>query len=91
MNVTINDEVTQWCAGHPHSTKTLETKCTEVTRDDFSTWRHVGKSVYDFPAPGAGNYKIVAVKGASVFDVKAVYSHAAKGKKKETGVTVAGY
>jgi hypothetical protein len=91
MNVTINNKVTGWCVTHPHSTEALETKCTEVTNDDFSTWRNVGKSIYDFPVPGAGNYKIVAVKGAA-FDVKAVYSHPAKGgKKKEVGETVTGY
>jgi hypothetical protein len=91
MDVTINNKVTGWCAAHPHSTKALETKCTEVTKDDFSTWRHVGKSVYDFPAPGAGDYKIVAVKG-TVFEVKAVYSHGARGgKTKEAGEAVTGY
>jgi hypothetical protein len=93
MDVTINDKVQQWV----NSTSTiaeraLTTKCTEAHNDDLSTWRNVGKGVYDFVVPGATDYRIVAVKSSTNFDVKAVYNHPKSGgKEKIAGETVAGY
>jgi len=78
VEVTINDEVQGWCDTHKAS-KALQTKCTEAYNDNFSTWRHVGKSVYDFRA--SGDYRVVARKSTAAFAVKAVYQHATRGGK----------
>ncbi len=79
MEVTINDAVQAWCDTNKVVAKTLRTKCTEAYNDDFSTWRNVGKSVYDFRA--SGDYRVVAKKSTAVFAVKAVYQHGTSGGK----------
>jgi hypothetical protein len=93
MDVTINNKVQQWVnSTSTIAEKALTTKCTEAHNDDLSTWRDVGKGVYDFMVPGATDYRIVAVKSGTDFDVKAVYKHAkGGGKEKVAGETVLGY
>jgi hypothetical protein len=92
MNVTVNDKVTEWITGSTISgiKDTYNTKCGEAANDDLSTWRDVGKGIYDFRA--SGDYRVVAKKSGNNFNVAAIYEHASSGgKKKVCGETVSDY
>jgi hypothetical protein len=91
VNVTVNNAVTGWMTTQTQPVKnTYNTKCTEAANDDLSTWRNVGKGIYDYRV--SGNFRAVAKKTGNNFDVAAIYEHGEHGGKvKVVGTTVAGY
>ncbi len=91
MNVTVNTAVSGWMSTQTQPVKTqYNTKCTEAMNNDLSTWRDVGKGIYDYRV--SGDYRAVAKKTGNNFDVAAIYRHATSGgKEKVVGATVAGY
>lgn len=89
----VNDKTADWIQGQAPAVRTqYNTKCTEAMNDDLSTWRDVGKSVYDYNVSGMGDYRVVAVKSGNDFNVQAIYRHGSSGgKTKVVGATVASY
>lgn len=87
MNVIVNNAVSTWFATQAQGVRTTyNTKCTEAANNDLSTWRNVGRGVYDFRA--SGDLRVVATKtGAAnpantdTLNVAAIYRHGTNGGK----------
>jgi hypothetical protein len=74
----------------PDVRQQYNTKCAEAVNGDLSTWRNVGRGIYDYHV--SGNFRAVAVKDEDDFDLKAIYKHANRGgKTKVVGAIVVGY
>ncbi len=70
MNVTVNNKVNDWLGNQTPTVKnTFNTKCTEAINNDLSTWRDVGKSIYDYNV--SGDFRAVATKNGANFNVEA--------------------
>ena len=93
MDVMVNDKAADWIQGQaPAVRRQYNTKCGEAADDDLSTWRDVGKSVYDYNVSGMGDYRVVAVKSGTTFHVQAIYRHGSSGgKTKVVGADVSDY
>jgi hypothetical protein len=97
MNVTVNDAVNQWMATQSKPVKdAYNTKCTEASNDDLSTWRNVGGGLFDYRV--SGDDRLVAKKSggrdpapADTFNILAMYRHAKKGKTFVRGEKVPAY
>ena len=80
MNVTVNEKVKVWMQNQTQASKDMfNTKCTEAVQGDFSTWRNVGRRIYDYRA--SGNFRVVAIKNSDGFSVAAIYKHSTSGGK----------
>ena len=93
MDVTVNDEVSDWVAGQDQDIiDQYNGKCGDAVNDDLTRWRDVGQGVYDYRVAGLGDLRVVATKNGDDFNVAAIYRHGSnRGKVKVLGATVANY
>jgi hypothetical protein len=97
MTVTVNNAVNQWIASQPKPVKdAYNTKCSEASDNDLSTWRNVGGGLFDYRV--SGDDRLVAKKSggkeaaeSDTFAVLAIYRHASKGKTFVRGEKVPAY
>lgn len=95
MNVDVNDKVTSYVRGASDPTMTShynERIGAVQLNDDFTQWRHIGKSNDIYDARLSGDLRIVAERTATQFYVRAIYRHKnSGGKAKVAGTTVPNY
>ena len=97
MQVTINNDATQWIAAQTQKQiNAYNTKCQEAVNNDLGTWRNVGGGLYDYHI--SGDFRMVAKKSGGInviatdtFNVLAIYRHAKKGKEWVAGQKVPAY
>ena len=87
MNVTVDQRAVKWLQAQDITEReAFNLKCQQAVADDLTTWRNVGKGLYDYRI--SGNFRMVArksggkdVKPSDSFAVLAIYRHGTSGGK----------